>query len=109
MSSYDPVRPFQHADWNCQINLFCCFEVNDKLKLSCLLHRQISRFGTVQDLVHVNSRAPIEVIVVRPVEHEAALIDELLLVVNSRQPVFDGELDGPLSFDEKEGTAGRHN
>ena len=43
-----------------------------------------------QNLVHVNSRAPIEVIVIRPVEHETALIDKLLLEVNSRQPVFAG-------------------
>ena len=80
---------------------FAAFKVDDELKLRCLLHRQISRFGTFQDLVHVNSRAPIEVIVVRPVGHETALIDKLLLEVNSRQPVFAGKLDDPLSFGEK--------
>ena len=59
-----------------------------------------------KNLVHVNSRAPIEVIVVRPVGHETALIDKLLLEVNSRQPVFAGKLDDPLSFGEKAASGG---
>ena len=77
---------------------FAAFKVDDKFKLRRLLDRQIGRFGAFQDLVDVNSRAAIEVIVVRPVGHEAARIDKLLLWVNSRQPVFDGKLDDPLSF-----------
>ena len=40
------IRPLQHADGNCQTNLFCRFEVNDEFKLRCLLHWQITRFGT---------------------------------------------------------------
>src|SRR5439155_9863430 len=98
MSSYDPIRPLQHADWNRQTNQFCGFEVYDEFKLRCLLHRQISRFGAFQNLVHVNRRAPIEVNVVRPIGHEAALIDKLFLWVNSRQPVFTGKLSDSLSF-----------
>ena len=62
-----------------------------------------------QDLVHITSRAPIDVSGVRPIEHEAALIDKLLLEVNSRQPVFAGKLDDPLSFGEKRASRGRHN
>ena len=80
MSSYDSIRTLEHAVRNCQIDLFCRLKVDDELKLRCLLHRQISRFGTFQDLVHVNSREPILVIGVRPVGHETALIDKLLLV-----------------------------
>ena len=52
------IRPLKHAGWNCQTDLFCRFKVDDEFKLRRLLHRQISRFGTFQDLVHVNSRAP---------------------------------------------------
>ena len=44
------------------------------------------------------SRAPIEVIIVGPVGHQAAFIDKLLLEVNCREAVFDGKLDNPLSF-----------
>jgi hypothetical protein len=103
------IRSFQHADWNCQTNLFCRLEVNDEFKLCRLLHGQISRFGTFQDLVHVNSRAPIEVSEVRPIGHETAYIDILLLWVDSRQPVFAGKLDDPLSFGEKAPTGSGHN
>ena len=41
---------------NRQTDLFRRLQVDHKLKLRWLLHRQISRFGTFQDLVHVNSR-----------------------------------------------------
>src|SRR5438128_6749367 len=109
VSSDHFIRPLEHADWNCQTNLFGRLEVNDELKLRRLLNRQISRFGTFQDLVHVNSRAPIEISGVRPVRHETTLIDKLLVWVTSRQPVFTGKLDDPLSFGKKAVTGRRHN
>ena len=95
------IRPRQHIRRNRQADLFRGFQIDHKFKLRCLLHRQIGRFGAFQDLVDVNSRAPIQVIEVRPVGHETALFDKLLLKVNSRQPVFAGKLDDPLSFGEK--------
>ena len=48
------IRPREHFRRNGQADLLRCFQVDHKLKLRCLLHRQISRFGTFQDLVHVN-------------------------------------------------------
>src|SRR5262245_27925525 len=63
----DPVRSCQHVGWNCESNLFRSLQVDHKLKLRRLLHRQISRFGTFQDFVHVNGNAPIEVIEVRSI------------------------------------------
>ena len=42
-----------------------------------------------------------QVIIVRPVGHESALVDKLLLEVNRRQTVFAGKLDDSLSFGEK--------
>src|SRR5262245_21436303 len=88
---------------------FAALKFDHKLELRRLLHRQISRFGTFQNLVHVNSRAPIEFSVVRPVGHEAALINKLLLEVDSRQPVFAGKLNDPLSLGEKAASGNRHN
>ena len=55
------IRPLQHAAWNCQTDLLCSFEVDYKFKLRRLLHRQISRFGTFQNLVHVDGGAPVAV------------------------------------------------
>src|SRR4029453_11262127 len=103
------IRPREKFRRECQTDLFRSLHVDQKLKLRRLLHRQISRFGAFQDLVHVNSRAPIEVFEVRPVRHETSLIDKLLLEVNSRQPVFGGKLDDPLSFHEKGASGHRHN
>ena len=62
---------------------------------------KISRFGTFQNLVHVNGGTAKKVSVVGPIRHETALIDKLPLEVNSWQPVFAGKLDDPLSFGEK--------
>src|SRR5262244_1856863 len=103
------VRSREKFRRECQSDLFRCLKVNDELKLGCLLHRQISRFGAFQDLIHVDSSTPIEVSVVGPVKHESALVDILLIWVNSRQAVFDGKLDDPPSFAEKAATGGHHN
>src|SRR5215831_9665566 len=95
------IRPCEKLWRKCQPDLFCCLKINDELKLRCLLYGQISRFGTFQDLVHVNRRTPIKVNVVRAVGHETALVDELPLKVNRRQAVFAGQLHEPLSCGEK--------
>ena len=106
----DLIRPREKLRRNRQSDLFRRLQVDDKLKLRRLLHRQISRFGAFQESCpRKQRRLPIEVIVVRPVGHETALIDKLLLKVNSRQAVFAGKLDDPLSFGEKAATGGRHN
>src|SRR5688500_18781802 len=70
-SSDYSVCPCQHVRRNLEADLLGGFEVNDEFKLRCLLHWQISRFGAFQDFVHVNSRAPIKVDIVRSVGHEA--------------------------------------
>ena len=103
------IRPLEHAIRNYQADLVCCLQVNDEFKLRWLLDRQVTRFCTLEDFVHVNRRAPIEVSVVRPIRHETALIYELLLEVNSRQLVFAGKVDDPLSFGEKGARGGRDN
>src|ERR1700752_2113820 len=103
------IRPCEQVDWNFQTNLFCSLKVNDKLKLRCLLHRQISRFGTFQNLIYVVSGLAEKVIEVRSIGHEAALIDKLLLELNSRQPVFASKVDDLLFFAEKGTIGGCHN
>src|SRR5262249_32942317 len=81
--------------------LFCRFQIDYKLELRWLLHRQISRFGAFQDLVHVVSGSAEQVIEVRSIRHEAALIDKLLLKINSGQTVPAGKLDNAFSFAEE--------
>src|SRR5262249_15111223 len=45
----DLIRSRQELWRKCQPNLLRCLQVNHKLKLGSLLHRQISRFGAFQD------------------------------------------------------------
>ena len=80
------IRPLKHTDWNCQTYLFRRLKVDHKFKLRRLLHRQISRFGAFQDLVHVNGRVPKEVFEVRPVGHETARIDKLRRAISAEPP-----------------------
>ena len=58
-------------------------------------------------IFHVVGGLAEQILEVRPVGHEPALIDKLLLEVNSRQAVFAGKLDDPLSFVEKSASGGR--
>ena len=81
------IRPLKDSVWNCQPYLFGRLEVNDEFKLRCLLYGRSAGLAPFKILFHVNHRAPIEVDIVHPVRHQAALIDELPLEVNSRQQV----------------------
>src|SRR6478609_1996179 len=68
------IRPLKHANWNCQTDLLCRLEVNDEFKTSLPAAPAIGRFGSLQDLVHANSRDPIAVNGVRPVGHDPTSI-----------------------------------
>ena len=103
------IRPRQHVRWNCHANLFSRRKANDEFKLRRLLYRQISRFCSLEDPVDVVGGLAVQVIVVYPIGHEAALIDKLLRKVNSRQPVFARKLDVPLCFGKKTWRGSRHN
>jgi hypothetical protein len=84
-------------------------KTNDEFKIRCLLYRQISRFDTSQDLVDINSRAPEQVIEIRPIGHETALIDKIFVWVNSGNPIFDGKPHDPLSLGRELAIGLRHN
>src|SRR5262245_54274914 len=74
------IRPREKFRRERQTDLLRCLQIDDEFELCRLLHRQVGRFGTFQNLVHVNSGTAIEVIEVSPIGHETALIDKLLLV-----------------------------
>src|SRR5262249_62411085 len=87
------VRPLQHADRNRQADFFRRLEINDEFKLRRLLYRQITGLCALENLIYVVGGLTVQVSVVRPIGHEAALIDKLFLEVNSRQLVFTGKLN----------------
>jgi hypothetical protein len=45
--SNDLIRALEHADGNCQTDLFCRLKVNDKLELRCLLDWEIGRLRSL--------------------------------------------------------------
>src|SRR5262245_54253121 len=60
-------------------------EVDDELELGRLLDRQIGGLGTLENLVHVNGSAPVEVKNVRAIRHEATGVDMELQGEHRRQ------------------------
>jgi hypothetical protein len=62
--------------------------IDHQLELGRLLDRQVRRLCTLEDLVHVDSGAPIQIRKVRSVGHKAAEIDIPLGGIHRRQPVL---------------------
>jgi hypothetical protein len=76
------IRTLQQPDRQRKADLFCRLKANDEFKLRRLLYWQISRLRSLEDLVDVVGGFAVQVFVVRPVEHEPALVNKLLLEVN---------------------------
>src|SRR5262249_43579114 len=74
LSSDDLVCSHQDVGWNGQTDLLGGLEIDHQLELRWPLNRQIGGLSSLQDLVHVNSRAPIDVIEIRSVGHQPASI-----------------------------------
>ena len=60
-----------------------------KSNFVALLHRQISRLGTLQDLVHVGGGATYEVEIVRTVAQQKPSPRIIQIVGDGRQPMLD--------------------
>ena len=69
-SSDHLIRSGQHIWWNRETDLFRCLEIDYKLKLRRLLDRQIGGLGPFEDLVHIRSGAPVQVVLARAVGHK---------------------------------------
>src|SRR5262245_55114429 len=52
-------------------------EIDDQFELSGKLNRQIARFGSLQDLVHISGSASIALTDVDPVVHQTSVLDML--------------------------------
>src|SRR5215510_1284435 len=103
------IRPRKKLWRKCQPNLFRSLQVDDELELRCLLHWQIGRLGTSENLIHVTSRTAVEVNVVHSIGHETALIDICPLVINRGQAVFVGKFNKQTLFGEKISGGSGHN
>ena len=70
-------------------------------ELSGLLHGEIGRLRSLEDLVHVEGGPPILADDVESVEHEPARVDELSHLVDRRQPAPCRKLYDPLPVRER--------
>ncbi len=67
-------------------------EVEDQLKFRGLLHRQVGRFGALEDLVHVGGGAVPALENVRPVVHESPGLGIPYLARHRRQVAGERQL-----------------
>src|SRR5438132_9988225 len=66
----DFVRPRQHIGRDRQADLLGRFQIDNELELLRLLDGEISRLGTFQDFIHVDSGPPVQVGIAHTVAHE---------------------------------------
>ena len=64
------------------------FQVDCQHEFPRLLDGKITRLGTLEDLVYVNSGAPLQFGKIRPVRHQAASLHTCPPCENCRQPAF---------------------
>ncbi len=91
------IGPKEHLSRDRHADLLCRLEIDNQLELYGLLHWQLSRFCSFQDLVDKCSRAPVHVLMIRSIGHQATPIHPTPPCENSRQPVLEHELYDPLS------------
>ena len=70
VSSNHPVRPGQYFLRYRYADPLCRLEIDHHLEFRRLLHREVGRLGSLKDLVHVRSDAPVDVRAVSAVGHE---------------------------------------
>src|ERR1700730_3781209 len=81
----------EHCRWNRQAKSFGGFEIQYKLELRGLLHREIRWICALEYLVDEGRGAVLRVNVVHPVSRQAA--DRLAARVDCRQPMLCRKLD----------------
>src|SRR5262249_46926158 len=84
------------------------FKIDHQLKLHSLLHRQIGRLGTFQDLIDEFRGATVHIRFVGAVDHNGSGLDELNLRMYRRQMIFDSKVDDPFPMDKCDGVAYCH-
>src|SRR6266540_4482209 len=73
----DLVGTGQHRLRNRQPDRLGGFEIDDQLELRRLLHGKVCRLRALEDLVHVDGRALVDILAVRVVAHQAAGLHEV--------------------------------
>src|SRR5262249_55073920 len=84
----DLSRPIQHRRRNRQADLLCGFQVDDKLKLPWLFHRNVARLGTFQNLIYIDCGAAIQIGKAHAVTHKPSFFHSFSSGIYRRQPAL---------------------
>src|SRR5262245_19529975 len=79
-------------------------EVDHQLKLGRLLDRQITGFLTLENAVDIPSSAFVEFLIVDPIGHQPAALDEVTIRVDGWQAMPGGQRDDQISVKVGAGT-----
>src|SRR5215467_11975825 len=97
LHSFDyPIRPVQHGLRNREADLLCRLEIDYQLELGRLLYWDVGGFATLQNLIHVGSSPPPQVLTVRAVRHETTGINKTTTKIDCRQLVPSGKINNLL-------------
>src|SRR5215510_15202207 len=88
----DLVGAQQNRRWQFNANCFSSLEVHDKLKSIRLLDRNISDFGSLENLRHVGSSLSMHRNQISAIRQESACLDVSFEDEHCGQPVRDREL-----------------
>jgi hypothetical protein len=65
------IRLCQHTRWNCETDLFCGFQIDDKFEFLRLFDRQIGGLGVFEDFVDIRSSTSIQFYIADTIGHQA--------------------------------------
>src|SRR5262249_54172064 len=97
----DLICPEQDRLWDCQSERQCRPLVDDQLELRRLLHGQVARLGTFQDLIDVDRGATEVVANVGAVSHETAALCTCPARVHTRPTALGGDALTPRAIEGK--------
>src|SRR5262245_66045203 len=79
------IRPVQHGLRNREADLLRRLEIDYQLELGRFLYRDVGGFAALQNLIHVGSSPPPQVLTVRAVRHETTGIHKTPTKIDYRQ------------------------
>ncbi len=96
-NSFDqPIRPRQQIWIDGHADLLRRLEIHHQLELHRLLHRKVGGLGSLQDSVHLNSRAPIQIDQICSAVHESASLCKRPIIEPRRQSALCRKAHNPV-------------
>ena len=97
-SSNHLIRPRQYVGRNRQADLLGGFQIDHQLEFCWLLYGEVTRLGTLQNFVHINSGTPVQVGNAHAVADEPSGVDKFSPAVQRRQSALYCEVGNLFSL-----------